>query len=146
MSGINKHFIEQAVNYELIAALIASIGMMAMSIQPLTGKLIISFGIAGLIVLYIIQFFEALKYRHENKIVMLTLNHISMIILLAGMMLTIHESSLKLHVLILGWSFLVISCIINVKECKSKGLAFISSRQVRILMILIVSVIFVVGF
>lgn len=146
MTRINSHITDQAANYEFLAAVIASIGMIVMMISPLIGKLLISLGIAGLIILYFLQFFIALNHKSQQTIILLTLNHISMIIVLAGMMMCILKSEINLYVLLLGWTMMIITCGFNIWECKLAKKKLISVKQIRFFILAVVSMIFFIGF
>lgn len=137
---------DRVANYEFLAAVICSVGMIAMVTLPVIGELLILFGLAGLIILYILQFVDALDKKREERIVLLTFKQISMIIILAGMMLTILGTSYNLYFLILGWCMMIINCIATYKECKLTGAKIISVQQIRIFILAMVSVVFFIGF
>lgn len=143
---MNAHITDQAANYEFLAAVIASMGMIVMIISPLIGKLLIALGIAGLSILYFLQFFIGLNQKGQQTIVLLTLNHISMIIVLAGMMMCILKSEINLYVLLLGWTMMITAYGFNFRECKLARKKLISIKQIRLFMLVVVSVMFFIGF
>jgi hypothetical protein len=137
---------DRVANYEFLAAIICSVGMISMVVLPVIGKLLILLGLVGLIILYILQFVDALDKKKEERIVPLSLKQISMIIILAGMMLTILGTSYNLYILILGWSMMIINCIVTYKESRLMGAKIISVQQIRNFILAMVSVVFFIGF
>ncbi len=142
ISGITK----RSANLELLASLIASVGMIMLMINAVAGKVTIIIGIAALVILYLVQCLPFLHKHNDWCMLKLTLNHISLIVVLTGMLLAILHSGINLIVLMIGWILLGVCLIINFADRDRDNQSGMWMIQIRIFIIIAISLVFYLGF
>jgi hypothetical protein len=98
--------------------MLAAVGMVLMVVTSGVARFIILSGIVGLVLLYCCQYYAALAENRHQFIGNLTLLHLCMLLLLAGMFLSIVRHDLSIYFLMFGW-FLVIVLIFSNNPIKS---------------------------
>jgi hypothetical protein len=134
-------------NLELISSLIASVGMIMLMINIVLGKVIIILGISALAITYLVQCVPLLNRNNKNRNVSeLTLYHMSSIVLLTGILLTMTKSHYDIFVLSVGWLLTGICLMINLLGRKKQENRQPDAIQLRFLVLTVISIIFYAGF
>ncbi|MCB2222371.1 MAG: hypothetical protein KQI35_18450 [Bacteroidetes bacterium] len=108
MKRFTAHINTYAATYELMCIMLAAVGMVLMVITSGVARFIILAGIVGLILLYCCQYYVALAENRHQFIGNLTLHHLCMLSLLAGMFLSIVRHDLAIYFLMAGWFFIIV--------------------------------------
>ncbi len=120
--------------------------MILLMIDVDVGKLTIITGIAALVMLYLMQCLPFLKKHNDWRMLKLTLNHISLIVVLTGMLLTVLKIGISIIVLVIGWILLGTCLFINFANGTKDNQPGIRMIQTRILIIIAISLVFYLGF
>jgi len=147
MKNLVSEITRNSDNLELISSLIASVGMIMLTINIVLGKVIIILGISALAITHLVQCVPLLNRNNKNRNVSeLTLYHISSIVLLTGILLTMTKSHYDIFVLSVGWLLTGICLMINLLGRKKQENRQPDAIQLRFLVLTVISIIFYAGF
>lgn len=134
-------------NIEMLSSLIAAVGMIILAFNLILGKTIIILGLTALAVTYFIQCAPLLKKNNSGKdMLKLTITHISSIIVLAGILLSMLNSRYDIFVLSGGWLLIGICFIIDVFDKSRKTYPQTYITHLRFLILIFISIIFYLVF
>jgi hypothetical protein len=136
---------EQSVNLEIMAGIVASLGMIVIMADEFAGKLLIVGGMFALCILYTILCFSGL-YQDYCKKRIVFLNYFANTIAILGMILSVVKLVIAPYILITGMIMLFIIFILNMNEIRNskKHKSWFKISQIRILIIVGLSILFFV--
>ena len=139
------HIKEHAINLEIMAGIVASLGMIVIMANEFAGRLLIVAGMLGLCILYILLCFSGF-YQDLCKKKIVFLNYSVNSIAILGMILSIVKSVIATYVLITGIMLLFVVFILNMREIKNntKNRSWFKMGQIRIFIIAGLSILFFV--
>ena len=148
MKNLISEITRQSDNLELMSSLVASVGMIMLMINLILGKVIIILGISALAIIYLVQCVPLLdRNNKDSKMLKLTLYHISFIIMLIGILLTMTKSHYDIIVLSFGWLLTGICLLINLFDRRKRQEKWQPDAiQLRFLVLTVISIIFYIGF
>ena len=140
-----SHIKEQAVNLEIMAGIITSLGMIVIMANEFAGRLLIVAGMFALCFLYIILCLSDF-YQDFCKKRIVFLNYSANTIAILGMILSILKSEIAPYVLITGMILLFVIFILNMNEIRNnkKIESWFKTSQLRIFIIAGLSILFFV--
>ncbi|RLD56911.1 MAG: hypothetical protein DRJ05_10555 [Bacteroidetes bacterium] len=140
-----SHIKEQAVNLEIMAGIITSLGMIVIMANEFAGRFLIVAGMFALCILYIILCLSDFYQDFCNKGIVF-LNYSANTIAILGMILSILKSEIASYVLITGMILLFVIFILNMNEIRNnkKIESWFKTSQLRIFIIAGLSILFFV--
>lgn len=139
------HIKEHAINLEIMAGIVASLGMIVIMVNEFAGRFLIVTGMFGLCILYTMLCFSG-SCRGFSKKRIVFINYVANSIAILGMILSVVKSVIATYVLITGIILLFVIFILNMREIKNntKNRSWFKMGQIRIFIIAGLSILFFV--
>jgi hypothetical protein len=136
---------EQAVNLEIMAGIVASLGMIVIMADEFAGRFLIVAGMFALCILYTIFCFSGF-YQDYCKKRIVFLNYFANSIAILGMILSVFKLVMAPYILIAGMILLLAIFILNMNEIRNnkKHKSWFKISQIRIFIIAGLSILFFV--